>query len=104
MTATSELTSARLLAAARVMLDPTRIEILHVIRERSHLCEEIDGFTGIHVSDIVETIRIPQPMVSKHLIRLREAGLVTAHRRGQWIYYLRDEVHITQVKAFFDSL
>lgn len=100
MTTTYERDGAALLMAAKVMLDPTRIGILRVIRERTHLCEDMAGFTGIHVSDIIEATGLPQPLVSKHLHRLLEAGLVTQCRRGQWIYYLRDEDRIAKVKEF----
>lgn len=104
MTVTSDQEDTPLLDAARVMLDPTRLEILAVIRSRTHLCEDLDDFTGIHVSDIIEATGLAQPLVSKHLARLRSAGLVVPRRRGQWIYYLRDEPRIESVKEFVASL
>jgi hypothetical protein len=30
---------------------------------------------------------LPQPLMSYHLRRLREAGLVRSRRKAQWVYY-----------------
>lgn len=40
-----------------------------------------------------ENLDIGAPTVSHHLKVLHEAGLVTSHKKGQWVYYsLRPEV------------
>jgi DNA-binding transcriptional ArsR family regulator len=39
------------------------------------------------VNELVETLGMPQPLVSRHLRILRERGLVTTERRGTAIYY-----------------
>ena len=39
------------------------------------------------VCHIHDTIRVPQPTVSRHLAYLRRAGLVDTRRRGTWIHY-----------------
>jgi ArsR family transcriptional regulator len=35
----------------------------------------------------IDDVGVSQPTVSHHLRKLREAGLVTAERRGTWVYY-----------------
>jgi ArsR family transcriptional regulator, arsenate/arsenite/antimonite-responsive transcriptional repressor len=63
--------------------DETRLSILGFLRAKQDtLCAcEIEG----HVKDL------SQPTISHHLRLLREAGLVTAERRGTWVYYAIDE-------------
>ena len=62
----------------RALGDPTRLEILALIAARPE---------PICVCDIVSRFELSQPTISHHLRILREAGLVTASRRGTWSYY-----------------
>ena len=45
-----------------------------------------DQPTGL-VARIMAPCEVGQPTVSHHLRVLREAGIVTSERRGQWIFY-----------------
>ena len=56
--------------------DPTRREILHILRDGAKTAGEI----GSHFSMTGAT-------VSHHLSVLREAGLITDDKRGKYIYY-----------------
>ena len=56
--------------------DPTRIRILNVLAA-GELC----------VCDIHEILDLPQPLVSRHLGRLRNAGLVDVERDSQFAHY-----------------
>ena len=60
----------------RAFSDPTRLRILNLLLQ-GELC----------VCDIVSTLRMPQPTVSRHLAYLRESDLVEARREGLWMYY-----------------
>ena len=60
----------------RAFSDRTRLRILHVLRG-GELC----------VGDIVESLRAPQPRVSRHLAYLRKANLVVARKSGLWSHY-----------------
>ena len=60
----------------RALSDPTRLRILCLLLP-GELC----------VCDIVNTLRISQPMASRHLAYLRRAGLVEARRDGLWMHY-----------------
>lgn len=42
------------------------------------------------VCDLIDQLELPQPLVSYHLRKLREAGLVRSRRQAQWIYYSLD--------------
>jgi ArsR family transcriptional regulator len=60
----------------RAFADPTRLRLLQAVRG-DELC----------VSDITQILRIPQAKASRHLIYLRQAGLVDCRRQGLWIFY-----------------
>jgi ArsR family transcriptional regulator len=64
----------RLLAA---LADPTRLAIARQLVTDIEVC----------ACDFTETCDVGQPTVSHHLRVLREAGIVTSVRRGQWIFY-----------------
>lgn len=42
------------------------------------------------VCDLIDQLDLPQPLVSYHLRKLRDAGLVRGRRQAQWIYYSLD--------------
>jgi len=58
-------------AVFRAIADPTRREILHLLRGGRYTVGEIAG-----------NFRTSRPAISKHLRVLRSAGLVVAHRNG----------------------
>src|SRR5918993_4742277 len=56
--------------------DGNRLRILRILSQReSCVCELIDQ------------IGLAQPLVSYHLRKLRDAGLVRTRRKAQWVYY-----------------
>lgn len=61
----------------KCLSDPTRMRCLMLLQERETLC----------VCDIAETLESAQPKISRHLAQLRACGLVSDHRKGQWVYY-----------------
>lgn len=61
----------------RALADPTRVALVN----RLARCEEAC------VCDLTEAFELSQPSISHHLRILRDAGLVTARRRGTWAYY-----------------
>ena len=64
----------RLLAA---LADPTRLAIIRQLASDTEVC----------ACDFTSCCEVGQPTVSHHLRVLREAGVVSAERRGQWIFY-----------------
>lgn len=49
---------------------------------------------GVCAGKIDERCKLSQSTVSAHLAALQQAGLITARRVGQWIFYKRDEAAI----------
>lgn len=86
------------------LADDTRLRILYQLRVRHEHCQDMAGYAGIHVADLVEALGLSQPAVSKHLAVLRGAGLVTVTRRGTRSYYQRDEAAIERLKTAIQDL
>lgn len=57
----------------------------HDVRRRSLLLLQTQG--ELCVCELTRALGISQPMLSRHLALLREAGLVSDRRAGVWIYY-----------------
>jgi DNA-binding transcriptional ArsR family regulator len=55
-----------------LLADPTRRQILDHLRVREH-----------DVGTLVDALRLPQPLVSKHLRVLRDAGAANSHVVGK---------------------
>jgi ArsR family transcriptional regulator len=71
--------AARLAHVLKALADPARLRLLSLIG--SH-----DGGEAC-VCDLTGAFDLTAPTISHHLKVLREAGLITADRRGTWVYY-----------------
>lgn len=60
----------------KALADPTRLRILNLLME-SPLC----------VCDFGGVLQLPQPLISRHLAYLKNAGLVQDHRQGMRVQY-----------------
>jgi ArsR family transcriptional regulator len=68
-----------LAALFKAVADPMRLRLLSLIA-----CH--DGGESC-VCDLLGEFDVTAPSVSYHLRLLREAGLISAERRGTWVYY-----------------
>jgi ArsR family transcriptional regulator, arsenate/arsenite/antimonite-responsive transcriptional repressor len=72
-------------ALFKALADPHRLAILATLAKASD---------PVCVCDFTAGLPLNQPTVSHHLRLLREAGLVSAERRGTWMYYrLASDAH-----------
>jgi len=60
----------------KALNDPTRREILQLLKERD-----------LNAGEISENFDISKPSISHHLDVLKQAGLVTAEKKGQFVEY-----------------
>jgi DNA-binding transcriptional ArsR family regulator len=74
-----------------VLADGTRRELLS--RLERHGGE-------VTVGTLVAELGLPQPTVSKHLARLREAGLVAVREEGQHRYYRLDRAPLGELEQW----
>lgn len=61
----------------KALADETRLRMANLLREAGELC----------ACEIEETLRVNQSNASRHLARLRAAGIISARREGQWVHY-----------------
>jgi len=78
----------------KALADATRLRVVMLL-QADELC----------VCDIVRVLGLPQSTVSRHIGRLREAGVVEARRTGTWMHYrLADEPLLVELRGFFYRL
>ena len=59
------------------MSNDIRLRCLMLLQLEGELC----------VCELTHALELAQPMISRHLALLRDTGLVSDRRVGQWIYY-----------------
>jgi ArsR family transcriptional regulator len=83
------------------------VEALRFLSDGNRLCRMRSLLRReLCVCELIELLGQPQPLVSYHLRRLREAGLVRSRRQAQWVYYSIDpdawERFTRPIRAFCD--
>jgi len=59
------------------LANDTRLRCLALLSRHTELC----------VCELTHALGASQPHISRHLAQLRELGIVTDRREGQWVYY-----------------
>ena len=77
----------------KALADTTRLRILGLLL-RGEVC----------VCHIHESLRVPQPKVSRHLAYLRRAGLVETRRAGVWVHYRLAETSDPALRTIRDAV
>ena len=63
-------------AVLKSLADPTRLKIIHLLKN-GELC----------VCQILEAIDKSQSTISHHLNMMKKEGVLSARKQGKWIYY-----------------
>src|SRR4030095_7488269 len=82
----------QLQAVFKALADQTRLRILALL-----------GNNEVCVCHLHDTLRLPQPTVSRHLAYLRRAGLVDVRRDGVWMHYQVARSLEPNVQAVLDA-
>ncbi|AQS58747.1 autorepressor SdpR family transcription factor [Desulforamulus ferrireducens] len=77
-------------ATFQALSDPTRREILKMLREKD-----------LTAGEIADHFRITRPSISHHLSILKNANLVIDERKGQFIYYSLNTSVLEEVMGWF---
>ncbi len=80
-----------LAAAFAALADPVRLRLFSLVASApaGEVC----------ACDLVTPVGRSQPTVSHHLKVLREAGLVTADKRGTWVWYRAVPERLEELRA-----
>lgn len=65
------------LSLFKCLADETRLKTVLLIHAQEELC----------VCELTVALDVSQPKVSRHLAQLRDCGVLTTRREGQWVYY-----------------
>jgi ArsR family transcriptional regulator len=60
----------------KVFSNPTRLEILNLLRDKE-----------LSVTELIEKTKLSQSNISQHLAIMKYKGIVTSNRKGKNIYY-----------------
>jgi ArsR family transcriptional regulator len=72
------LDAERLASVAKALSEPIRVQILDVVRRSEEdVCQ----------CELIALFDIKQSLLSHHMRKLTDAGLVTVERRHKWAYY-----------------
>lgn len=79
--------------ALRALGEPRRVQLLEALRGRERC-----------VRDLVDVTGMTQPLVSHHLARLGEAGLVTSRTGQGYTYYALHRAGLDRARRVLDDL
>ena len=65
------------LSLFKCLAEETRLKAVLLIHAQDELC----------VCELTAALNISQPKVSRHLAQLRDCGVLTTRREGQWMHY-----------------
>lgn len=77
-------------AVFKALNDPTRREILEMLRERE-----------MTAGEIAEKFQISFPSISHHLDLLKQAKLVESEKDGQYVYYSLNTTVVDEILKWF---
>ncbi|TIQ33914.1 MAG: helix-turn-helix transcriptional regulator [Mesorhizobium sp.] len=87
----------------KAIANERRLQILDWLKDpRLHFPPQTDGDLvedGVCALLIAEKLGITQATLSEHMRVLTQAGLLSAKRTKQWIFYRRDEERIAEAKT-----
>ncbi len=76
--------------------EESRVRILYLIFKNKEMC----------ISDLEQILDFTQTKTSRHLIYLKNSGILSTRKHDQWVfYYLKDEVYdiISQIYKFLEK-
>ena len=85
----------------KALSNPVRRQILQLMRnpEQNFPGQDHPYDFGVCAGKIDDAFGLSQSTISAHLAVLQHAGLLTARRTGQWIFYKRNEPAIAAFLA-----
>ncbi len=87
----SGLDAERIAAVAKALAEPLRVRILDVLRRsEQEVCQ----------CELIPLFEITQPLLSHHMRKLIDAGLVAVERRHKWAYYTVNPDALKELSAW----
>ena len=87
------LDATRIATVAKALAEPIRVTVLDVLRRHGEpLCQ----------CELLPLLAIKQPLLSHHVAKLVDAGLVEVERRHRWAYYSVAPGALAELTAWLD--
>ena len=108
-----KMTQEELVKVFKSLANENRLKILEAIKNNQAQCtccpEDIGLFKGEDeticcVDEIVGQFDMAQSTISQHLRELHNAGLLTRHKKAQWVYYTINRERLEQLGQYVDRL
>ncbi|MDP5101306.1 MAG: autorepressor SdpR family transcription factor [Nonlabens sp.] len=80
-------------ALFKALNDPTRREILEILKERD-----------LNAGEVAAHFNISKPSISHHLDILKQADLVTSHKKGQFVLYAINTTVMDEILSWIITL
>ena len=71
-----------------------RLKILYLLNMENELCP----------CDLADILKMSVPAISQHIRKIKDAGIITARRDGQTLYYSLNEDETDILKSIFKSI
>jgi ArsR family transcriptional regulator len=85
------LDAERIAAVARALAEPLRVRVLDVLRRsEGQVCQ----------CELIALFEINQSLLSHHMKKLIDAGLVDVERRHRWAYYAVNTAGLKELSAW----
>ena len=88
-------------------INPEKLErVAEVLKTIAHpvrlsILEVLESYGRLTVSDLKEKTKTEQSLLSHHLIKMKDKGVLKANRQGKNIYY---QLADTQITKIFDCM
>lgn len=83
----------RLVRIAKLFSDENRVKIVALLMKHGSLC----------VCELCDTLQLSQPLVSRHLKRMKAEGIITSRKCGKWMLYALAETRDDDA-CWFDTI
>jgi DNA-binding transcriptional ArsR family regulator len=80
----------------------TLLRVAEVLKTIAHpvrlsILEKLDGRKRLSVTELIEYTQIEQSLLSHHLIKMKDKGILLCKREGKNIYYELADEHILNI-------
>ncbi len=84
----------KIVTIAKILSDINRVKIIGLLIENKELC----------VCELCDTLQLSQPLVSRHLKQMRQAGIVSSKQRGKWMIYSLEINHDLGFRCWLEEV
>jgi ArsR family transcriptional regulator len=96
-----EIKMENIVTVGKILSDINRVKILGLLLRDKELC----------VCEFCDTLKLSQPLVSRHLKQMKESGMIASKQEGKWVIYSLPDTQdqmvnccLSEIKKLIDEL